>query len=336
MKETKKEHPHQPHNNLFEETFRYKQVVIDLLNCAFPPELLELIDLDKLKQDTNSYISAELVKTFSDVVWRTKQKGGNSKVTIALLFEHKSYQPKDIFVQLLHYMSSIWVRDVAGGHSLSVIIPIIFYHGKAKWQRKIFFESFKNLSLTYKKFIPEFEYILFEVFQTPDDVIVEMSNEHLLGTLMLQYKKADDISFTRKNGEYFIKYFKEHPEKRELFRTFVTYWLSQSKMKPEELIDLINRHLSTQIVSDTMTAYQSLISRGEAKGKAEGEAKGKAEGEADKSKSAVTRMLLRGLLSIPDIADAIEVPVSFVTDIRDALIKDGKTLPNLVRDFKIS
>ncbi len=154
-----------------------------------------------------------------------------------------------------------------------------------------------------------------------------MSNEHLLGVLMLQYKKAKDEDFTRKNGEHFVNFFKDHPEKRELFRTFVTYWLSQSKMKPEELIELINNYLSAENKSDTMTAYQSLINRGIAEGKAEG--------KAEEKTKAATRMLLRGLLSVPDIADIMEVPISFVTDIRDALLRDGHTLTELVRDFKI-
>ena len=327
MEENKKEKPHQPHDALFTGVFQEKEAVIDLALRAFPKELLDLIDLDKLKQDTNNYVSSELAKTFSDVVWRTSQKGGNSKVAIALLFEHKSYQPKDIFVQLIHYMSSIWLRDVAARKPLTIIIPIVFYHGKTKWKKKLFFESFKNLSLVFKKFIPEFEYILFEVFQTPDRTIIEMSNEHLLGALMLQFKKAGDADFIRKYQKNLFKYFDKHPEKRELLRIFVSYLFSQAPMENEEFIDLINNSLSSEIKSETMTAYQSTLNKGKAEGKAEG--------KVEERKKVITRMLVRGLFTVPGIADAMEESVSFVVEIRDALLQEGNKLPALVRDFKI-
>ena len=76
-----------------------------------------------------------------------------------------------------------------------------------------------------------------------------------------------------------------------------------------------------------MTAYQSAVNKGKAEGLQEGEAK--------ERKKAVTRMLLCGTLSIPDIADAIEVPLSYVVEIRDTLLREGNMLAALVRDFKI-
>ncbi len=89
-------------------------------------------------------------------------------------------------------------------------------------------------------------------------------------------------------------------------------------MAHEELIEIINESFSSDIKSETKTAYQSIIN------------KGKAEGEATERKKAVMRMLFRGLLSVPDIADALEVPISFVTDMRE-----GHILPTSMRDFKI-
>ncbi len=72
-----------------------------------------------------------------------------------------------------------------------------------------------------------------------------------------------------------------------------------------------------------MTAYQSIR---------EG---GIEEGEIIKSQKAVKRLLLHGTLSVPEIAHVIDVPITFVIEIRDKLLSEGNTLSTLVRDFKI-
>ncbi len=46
-----------------------------MINYAFPQELREMNDIDKFVQDNTSYIPARLAESFSDVVWRTTQKG---------------------------------------------------------------------------------------------------------------------------------------------------------------------------------------------------------------------------------------------------------------------
>ena len=72
-----------------------------------------------------------------------------------------------------------------------------------------------------------------------------------------------------------------------------------------------------------------------AAGKEEGIKGGEARGQVNKSKTQVTRLLLRGILSIPEIADVINVPVTFVVEVRDTLVSRDNVLPAFLRDFKI-
>jgi|GEM_PF-3591673 len=64
--------------------------------------------------------------------------------------------------------------------------------------------------------------------------------------------------------------------------------------------------------------------KGKAEGKAEGEAKGKAEGKAEgeaKGKAeAITKMLLKGF-SPEQIADILEIPMTYVLNIQNNLPK---------------
>ena len=52
------------------------------------------------------------------------------------LFEHKSSPEKEVFVQILKYMSLIWkaYRKKTKEGKLPVILPILIYQGYAKWQ----------------------------------------------------------------------------------------------------------------------------------------------------------------------------------------------------------
>ena len=80
-----------------------------------------------------------------------------------------------------------------------------------------------------------------------------------------------------------------------------------------------------------MTAYESAVN----KGFQEGLQLGIAKRIAERNKRAVIKLLLRGVYSISDIADAIEVPLSYVVEIRDTLLREGNMLAALVREFKI-
>ena len=54
-------------------------------------------------------------------------------VDIYILFEHKSYRDEAILIQLLCYMYLMWQKDFDAKRPLRVIVPVVFYHGKAKW-----------------------------------------------------------------------------------------------------------------------------------------------------------------------------------------------------------
>jgi len=69
-----------------------------------------------------------------------------------------------------------------------------------------------------------------------------------------------------------------------------------------------------------LPAYAIGEAKGKAEGKAEGEAKGKAEGEAKGKAEAITKMLLKGF-SPEQIADILEIPMTYVLNIQNNLPK---------------
>ena len=96
-----------PHDIFFKSIFREKENVIDHLSFTLPKELLHKIDLKAMELDNNSYLDDELKEYFSDIVYKTHYKKEH-KIRVCFLYEHKSYQPEYIHLQLLRYMLNIW------------------------------------------------------------------------------------------------------------------------------------------------------------------------------------------------------------------------------------
>ena len=57
---------------------------------------------------------------------------------VYFLFEHKSYPSKGVAFQLLNYMVRIWEQKIKKelDQKIPVVIPLVVYHGKDKWQIK--------------------------------------------------------------------------------------------------------------------------------------------------------------------------------------------------------
>jgi predicted transposase YdaD len=125
-----------PHDKFFKETFSNVAVAKDFMNNYLPQSIINIIDINTLEPQKDSFINEELQEVFSDMLFRVninKREG-----YIYFLFEHKSYTSKNISFQLLKYMLEIWEAKVKkeDTNELPVVIPLVIYHGKDKWNIK--------------------------------------------------------------------------------------------------------------------------------------------------------------------------------------------------------
>ena len=91
-----------PHDKFFKETFSNTAVARDFMSNYLPQSIMDIIDLDKLEPQKDSFINKELQEAFSDLLFKTNIN--NMEGYIYFLFEHKSYVSKNITLQLLKYM----------------------------------------------------------------------------------------------------------------------------------------------------------------------------------------------------------------------------------------
>ncbi|WP_052326461.1 Rpn family recombination-promoting nuclease/putative transposase [Halobacteroides halobius] len=153
-----------PHDKFFKETMTDLEVAKDFMNNYLPPEILDLINLDDIELEKDSFIEKELEEVFSDILYKVSLN--NKDAYIYLLFEHKSYTYKKISIQLLKYVIKIWELKLkqTEREELPLVIPMVFYHGRQEWNVGLNLSSLlAEIPEELEKYIPNFEYLLYDL-----------------------------------------------------------------------------------------------------------------------------------------------------------------------------
>jgi predicted transposase/invertase (TIGR01784 family) len=234
-----------PHDKLFREIWSKKENAIDFLKNYLPANLLDKINLQTLAIEKDSFVDKHLKESYSDLLYNVQFE--KSKGFIYILFEHKSYPEKYTALQLLKYMVSIWELFLKQnkGQKLPLILPLIIYHGTPQWKFGSRFLELLNITDDdFKIYIPDFEFLLYDISHKTDDEIRGAVLSRAVLMLLGAIQKAD---FAKKLPEIFKLLDELLKQERGLdyIRT-ILYYITQStdKIQPEELARMIHQNLS--------------------------------------------------------------------------------------------
>ena len=76
------------------------------LKHFLPDKVLQVMDLSSLEICKDSFVEKELSDYYSDMLYKVMLSGTPGYVYV--LFEHKSYYDKYVYLQMLEYMVKIW------------------------------------------------------------------------------------------------------------------------------------------------------------------------------------------------------------------------------------
>ena len=96
-------------------------------------------------------------------------------------------------IQIGDYKQGAYNKQLAAKQPLSVVVPIIIYHGKRKWVVKPFSNYFGDVDKEFHRFMDPYEYYLTNLQDYSDEMIQAFSNILLIkGLLALKhyYDKA--------------------------------------------------------------------------------------------------------------------------------------------------
>ena len=124
-----------PHDRFFRESFARREIAQDFMRHHLTAEFLAEIDLDSLAIAKDSYVSKELRKAYSDLVYRVRMRDG--ELQIYLLFEHKSRPEHWTLLQLLRYAVAAddeYRNQHLKARRLPPVYPLVLFHGRAQWR----------------------------------------------------------------------------------------------------------------------------------------------------------------------------------------------------------
>ena len=180
-----------PHDRFFKAVFSQKEVVVDFLQNYLPADIAHKFDYESLKIVKNSFVDPKLLEYFSDLLFELKWSNGKWGY-IYLLFEHKSFMPPLISFQLLRYMIQIWELALSQQKRLYPVLPVVLYHGEAKWCVGLNFKDIFETPPELEPYLPDYRYWLCDLSPYSD---AEIKGQVLLQVhlLLMKYIFSEDL-----------------------------------------------------------------------------------------------------------------------------------------------
>jgi len=292
---------HHPYAKLFEYVFQKNEMVEEFVENFFPASLLEKLDISSLKAQSISYLSPELSRLYSDVVYTCDYGSHKDKVLITLLFEHKSYYAQNPHLQLLGYMLKIWEQQRDNSDLVTPIIPVILYHGEEKWKERKFTDMFSgNLDDDLERFIPNFDLHLIDLNKESDEKLKQL-NKRFLTSSLLTFKYHKNQAYIRQHFSFLVEV--DNDIYQETILVFLIKNYDISKPEVAKLLSDTSEKSKSKIMNAIEAYYAEGMQKGMQKGMQQGMQQGEEKGLHNKNVQAIKRMVEK------------ELPVSLMVEI---------------------
>ena len=295
-----------------------REVARDYFRSCLPLQVADLMDFSTLTQLSDSYVSKALRQTFSDVVYACQTKDHTTQVRISLLLEHKSKPDKFTPVQLLSYIASGHLRQIAQDRQLAPIIPILLYHGSQPWKYRTLVTLFKALKEELRPFVPDYDYVYHDLGEIPDEDLMRLENKFLQASLLaLKYSqlKKELVAWIPTILSLAMT------TQQTLQSNLIIYTFGVSGLSEQEIGRIIE-DVPVNLKTNVMNTLDIFVEKGKKIGLEEGRLEGRLEGitkgRLEKTEKAVRNMISEGFPA-EMISKILEVSPEFVERIREEL-----------------
>lgn len=294
-----------PHDSFFKETIGKVEVAEDFLNNYLPEGIRNIVDTKTLEPQKDSFIDKELNETFADMLFKANIY--NEEGYIYFLFEHKSYTSKNVSLQLLKYMTAIWDAKIKNEKKdeLPVILPLLIYHGRYRWNAGNtlgnIIKGYENLPDAVKEYIPNYEYLVYDISRYTDDEIKGSAYLRIMLTILRDIFTKDEEKIHKTIMES-IEYIKELEDKQsgiEYFETMMRYIFSTRTDLTKETANEIMSKLETNYPEGS-EVIMTLAEKFRNEGLEQGMMKGIEEGRRKEKIDTAIKLLIRKFGFLPE------------------------------------
>ncbi|MEO3989988.1 Rpn family recombination-promoting nuclease/putative transposase [Pseudocitrobacter cyperus] len=295
-----------PHDAVFKQFLMHPDAARDFLDIHLPAEIRAICDLTTLRLESGNFVEENLREHYSDILYSVKMQGEPGYLHV--LIEHQSTPSKKITFRMVRYAIAAMHRHLeAGFEKLPLVVPILFYQGKAspypysmRW-----LDLFASPELAKRLYSEPFP--LVDITVIPDDQIMQHRRVAVLELLQKHIRQRDLMQMledlvTLLNTEYTTE--------NQLI-TLVNYMLLLGHTDQETLFF---RELAKRLSKEKKLG--SLGQWFEDQGMEKGIQKGIQEGE-DAARQRVALRMLKNGMSVELVAEMTELPPEAIAKMAD-------------------
>ncbi|MCY3006461.1 MAG: Rpn family recombination-promoting nuclease/putative transposase [Planctomycetota bacterium] len=168
-----------PHNNFFQYALSHPVAARNLIELHLPADLVQILDLDSLELQKDSFVDDELRDSYSDMLYSIRlscqdlsgQDGEPIEGQIYLLLEHKSQSDPMTCFQMLRYIVRIWEQRLRKGQSLCPVFPLVIYHGQEAWSAPVGLEELIGGPGVLFEYGVRMAFKVVDIGQIPDELL---------------------------------------------------------------------------------------------------------------------------------------------------------------------
>lgn len=279
------------HDATFKEVFSQKKIAKDFIQNNLPQEVLDIMDIESLELQKDTFINQDLVENFSDLIYKVQIK--DRVAYISFLLEHKSYKDKMTIFQIHKYILETWMAQVQKENNeyLPIILPMVIYHGKEKWNLKTdvrdMIPGFKNLPIYIQERLPVFKHDFFNIGEYNESDFEKLTKLTAMMLKAFKYAFEDDIEVVLRVYLMALEDLKDE----EPLETLIYYGeiylryigLTNSKVNEKDIVEQIKKLDGKGAV--TMSFIEKIEERGMEKGIEKGIEKGELKAKKEIAKT---------------------------------------------------
>jgi hypothetical protein len=322
---------HQDHD-IFVRGFLSIPILVEkLLRYALDANILPYVDFTTLRPFTDVHIDKRLRITHSDSIHEANLRQDNLPLQyrhmlnaplfrFVFIWEAKSKKQKlPIDFQVGGYDDNIRRRDFKNSDldkdPLSIVVPIVLYHGVEKWDKKRAYEYYKPyLPDVLMAFIPQHRFIVIDIQALSEEDIENAIGLGELRAAFIALKHGHEPNFFKRNMKKVLNFVQEIPVKELLdmyLEMLYEYMQRRSGMDNEEFNETVEQSNSKEMVAEFKTIFQTAREEGREEGIAIGEAKA-----AELMRKSIQLLVRTTQMTDKEIASELGITEDFVKKLR--------------------
>ncbi len=280
-----------PHDALVKAVFGQPEHAAGVLRAIVPAEVGEAIEWRALALCPGSFVDAALAYQHSDLLYAARWRTGQEAL-LYFLMEHQSSPStgEPMAFRMLRYQVRIWERwwaDHPKAERLPVIVPLVLYHGAARWSEAHCFQELLELPPALRQALEPYlvrsSYLLHDLSEYTEEAILAMrwhTAAAKLVTVLLQQARADiDMVALLSRWMTVLREVASAPNGLDALTQLLRYILEvNERTTPDALQSLLERELGPRAKESIMTAAQRLREEGRLTGLQEGRQEGLQQG----------------------------------------------------------